>query len=461
MDILLVGGSSQLMKKLCLKLHKEGHRVYVLTDSKNPNKQEKKVFETYHFSYDSTSIREVFKNLHPDVSIFMGAYDGNYLGSNEQSQGLSYLCALQNLLLSWSAMESGRLIFLSSVEVFAGEHKKLVSENDMPTPKGYRSMMLYQAEQACLSYAKDFGKDVIVLRLDWLYDIPRTREEASCQICALKCLDAFYRRAVSYRREYAYGLTYLWDAVLSIYELIICKKHEENLYHISSSRAFSEEEIAKEIQKNTGYSVELLDDSLENPQLAVLDHGRIKREFGFFISLEPEQMIEKTMDEIRMHTVRFLEDAALDESVERSLYDRFYRFLYTARPYMLNMLVAIGVFVLNLKFMDASFSLNIPIYLLYVLAFALACGQRQALLSSILSGIAYLFIQLKHRLSIDLMTDYTTYIWMIENFVLGLLVGHMKDQLKQYELRQEKVVLPQPSMDIFEEEDKKLMEDRK
>ena len=31
MDIMLVGGASPLMKKLSLKLHKEGHRILVLS----------------------------------------------------------------------------------------------------------------------------------------------------------------------------------------------------------------------------------------------------------------------------------------------------------------------------------------------------------------------------------------------------------------------------------------------
>ena len=36
MDIMLVGGASPLMKKLSLKLHKEGHRIFVFIGKPRP-----------------------------------------------------------------------------------------------------------------------------------------------------------------------------------------------------------------------------------------------------------------------------------------------------------------------------------------------------------------------------------------------------------------------------------------
>ena len=36
MDIMLVGGVSLMMRALSSKLHKEGHRLYVLSGSRDP-----------------------------------------------------------------------------------------------------------------------------------------------------------------------------------------------------------------------------------------------------------------------------------------------------------------------------------------------------------------------------------------------------------------------------------------
>ena len=49
MDIMLVGGVSPMMRKLSLKLYKEGHRLFVLSGSRNPSQHYEHVFELYDF----------------------------------------------------------------------------------------------------------------------------------------------------------------------------------------------------------------------------------------------------------------------------------------------------------------------------------------------------------------------------------------------------------------------------
>ena len=73
MDIMLVGGVSPMMNRLCLKLHKEGHRLYVLSGSRNPGNHYAHVYEQYNFPYDSASVEEVFRSVMPDMTILIGA----------------------------------------------------------------------------------------------------------------------------------------------------------------------------------------------------------------------------------------------------------------------------------------------------------------------------------------------------------------------------------------------------
>lgn len=65
MNIMLVGGASPLMKKLSLKLHKEGHRIFVLSGSRDPQNHYEHAFERYDFSYDRASVEEVFRSVNP------------------------------------------------------------------------------------------------------------------------------------------------------------------------------------------------------------------------------------------------------------------------------------------------------------------------------------------------------------------------------------------------------------
>ena len=63
MNIMLVGGISMMMRSLSIKLHKEGHRLYVLTGSRNPGNHYPHAFERYDFPYDSPSVEEVFQSM--------------------------------------------------------------------------------------------------------------------------------------------------------------------------------------------------------------------------------------------------------------------------------------------------------------------------------------------------------------------------------------------------------------
>lgn len=49
MDIMLVGGVSPMMRKLSLKLYKEGHRIHVLSGNRNPLDRYEHAFERYDF----------------------------------------------------------------------------------------------------------------------------------------------------------------------------------------------------------------------------------------------------------------------------------------------------------------------------------------------------------------------------------------------------------------------------
>ena len=176
---MLVGGVSPMMRKLSLKLYKEGHKIYVLTGSRNPSNHFEYAFERYDFPYDNASVEEVFRSVNPDVTILLGAFDGNLSGEDPKREAIQYAAGLQNILLSWSALEKGRLIYLSSAEVYGSSYQIPVTETIQPVPRGIRPLMLYQGEESCRFYQEKLKKDVVILRLDRLHDVPKDRREAA------------------------------------------------------------------------------------------------------------------------------------------------------------------------------------------------------------------------------------------------------------------------------------------
>ena len=91
MNILLIGGSCNLMNRLIIKLKKEGHRVHLLTGQQYSVSvsEYEKVFERYEFSYDNANLNEVFESVAPDVTLFLGAYDTNFNWQNGE-RAVSY-----------------------------------------------------------------------------------------------------------------------------------------------------------------------------------------------------------------------------------------------------------------------------------------------------------------------------------------------------------------------------------
>lgn len=341
MDIMLVGGASPLMKKLSLKLHKEGHRIFVLSGSRDPQNHYEHVFERYDFSYDKASVEEVFRSVNPDVTILMGAYDSNYPGRDFRREAVAYSAGLQNLLLSWSALKKGRLIYLSSVEVYGGKYPSAVFERDKPGPRGVRPRMLYQGEESCRFYQEELSMDVVILRLDWLHDVCCSTKEALSSICGRKCLDAFRDGSVSYQRNYAYALTYIGDAVESIYKVVACEEHQEALYHISSSEAYSEHDIVKKVGEVLGKKIEQIDNTVGEQHQIILSNERFKAEFGFKVWCRPEETIEKTLQYMKQHSNKFLDADHPGMDIWHKLYYAMTSTLGALVPYLENLILFI------------------------------------------------------------------------------------------------------------------------
>ena len=436
MNIMLVGGISMMMRSLSIKLHKEGHRLYVLTGSRNPGNHYPHAFERYDFPYDSPSVEEVFRSVQPDVTILLGAFDGNFVGQDLKREAVRFSAGIQNLLLSWAAMGRGRLIYLSSAEVFGNSYPMPVSEEITPSPRGIRSLMLYQGEESCRFYREQMKRDVLILRLDRLHDVPMNPSEAFQTICGRKCLDAVRDGSVSFRSNYCVGLTYLGDAIESIKKLVTCQTHREYLYHISSAKEYSELEIVDMIYQELGEKVERIDNTLADSYQVILSNERLKQEFGFSIWREPEQTIRDTLQYMQKHSARFLDAEHQGLSIWHRFYYQGMRVLGAMVPYLENLILFIPFFMLNNRATDSQYFSKIDFFLLYVLLFAIVHGQRQATFSAALATMGYLFRQMYGRTGLAVVTDYNTYVWIAEIFILGLTVGYMKDTLRF--LREEK-----------------------
>lgn len=432
MNILLIGGSSQLMDQTIIKMKKEGHRVYLLTGEQYRKSEYEKVFERYNFTYNSDDLAEIFESVGPDVTIFFGAYDSNFLWLDEERESVRYISGLMNILVSYSTIKKGKFIYFSSSEVFEHNSKKDIKEDTNPSARSFRGMTLAQAERICDNYRENWNLDIITLRIDNLYAIPKKRSDAT-HIPGKMCLTALESNYILADKSASFSMIYILDAIQYIYEVVSCKKARHSLYHITSGQEVKEYELANLIRGLIGDQIRLSGIEKTGAR-CVLSGERFSDEFGSEIRNSWEEMVEKIALYMKKKKSLFVNELEEDLPWYKRALNRFGWMIKVSIPFLENMICFIPFFMLNNRVVGSEYFARLDFYLFYVLLFAIIYGQQQAIFSAVLAVSGYLFRQMYERSGFEVMLDYTTYVWVAQLFILGLVVGYMRDQIKSIKM---------------------------
>lgn len=427
MNILLVGGACSLMDNMILKLQKEGHKVSVLTGDPYGHHKYKNVFEKYEFSYDSDNLEDIFYSVNADAVIVMGAFDTNYQW-NKNKEIVYFIAHLVNVLVAYCQMKKGRLIFLSSHEVYNGNYQEDIIEEEKCTGSGMRSEALMQAEEICDNFRINQKKDIIVLRLDHLYHIPQNKKDIY-DPCVQLCLKCIKKEKLIINTNNIFSMLYENDAVEYIYRIVETKVHESSIYNLSSEEITGDIDLASRIQKSlTG------DENIEIVQAqqkrCVLSGDKFRNEFGIAQMNSLDENLKKLTSYIQKYQVAFVEEQKEKVSRWERLKNNWGWLLKAIFPFIENMICFIPFFMMNNRTVGSQYFANLDPFLLYVLIFAIIYGQSQATFSAVLAVAGYIFRQMYTRTGFEVLIDYNTYVWIAQLFILGLVVGYMRDQIR-------------------------------
>lgn len=426
MNILLIGGSCSLINNLIVKFRKEGHRVYLLTGERYQKKKYEKVFETYNFTYDSEKLSDIIDSVNPDATICMGAFDSNYRWKEER-EAVKVSSHLVNILMACTQEKKGKVIYLSSDEVYYGDYEEKLQEESPLSGKGVRASMLIQAEGICQNFQQNWGLDLTVLRLDHLYNQPKRPEDVN-HICALMCLEALKTGYITAQENHKFSLLNEKDAVEFIY-CIAKEPQKYEIYHLSSETIVSEVELAGMIQKSFAEPINVIvTEGIQ--ERCVLSAERFKEEYRKSAICELEPAIRKMVSYMQKHKALFVD---LDEEKLpwwKRILNQWAWLIRSMIPFLENLICFIPFFMMNNRTVGSQYFANLDPYLLYVLLFAIVYGQQQATFSAILAVAGYLFRQMYTRSGFEVVLDYNTYVWIAQLFILGLVVGYMRDQIR-------------------------------
>lgn len=429
MIVLLMGGSGRFMDAMISKFNKYGHRVYLVTGHRNNHSSYRRVFEKYDFSYDSDSLKEVFASTRPDLVVHMGAYDTNYDWLRSRQESVRYTADLMNILAAFSVVGKGRFVYLSTDGVYGKSYHDDIDEEEPVSAKTFQMLAVSQGEEICKSYHNSRDVDMLILRLDHLYGKPR-KGIADSNPCFSMCLEALKTSKISASKRNEFSMIYMDDAVEYIYQLSIVEHLGYIICHISSGNVITQMELAEMIREMMGPGIEIVDNTVGSGYRIVLSSKRyaeILPDQKIFVSYETG--VRRVVQYMKRYSDSFLHAEDTGGSWGNRILHTIRTIFRLLVPYFENMVCFIPFFMLNNRAVGSEYFSKLDFYLLYVLLFAIVHGQQQAIFSALLATAGYIFRQMYDQTGFDVLTDYNTYVWMAQLFILGMVIGYMKDQI--------------------------------
>lgn len=428
MNIIVVGSTGTFAEMMMDRLYKEGHRIFVLTREKNSQYRGRKVFEVYRFPYENPCVKDVVESVRPDVILYLGAFDRSYRWEDKEEE-VSYVAGLTNLLSDFAEQGSGRFVYLSCDEVFqAGEEQPLTEESPC-NPRTLKGRASAIGEKLCLDYREMTQTDILVLRLNGMYEKPVDLRETG-NLCAQMCIEGLETGELIVNPKDKVSLLYASDAVEFVYRAMTAKEHRHSLYQISSDEIIETKELAKMICDSLTANVQVIEDEERQTEAVFMDSSEYEDEFGIRILHKAEETVPKVAEQIETHPADFCRTTESKERFGTKWKRNLKGVVRALLPFVENLVAFIPFFMLNNRAVGSQYFGNLDFYLLYVLLFAIVYGQQQAIFSSLLAVGGYCFRQMYQRSGFDVMLDYNTYVWMAQLLILGLAVGYMRDQLR-------------------------------
>ena len=467
-NILVIGGPGSLTGQLIRSFSKEGHRVSLLTGSRNSEAKYPRVFERYDFPYASENLPDVFESVSPDVTVFAGAYDSSFSWIDERRDSVAYVSAVMNILNAFSALGKGRFVCISSDAVFDAAGEAVYTEEDSPNAGSVRGSAFVLAESICRQFMTERNADIVIARLSGYYshpDVPEDVDDFVSEFCVKYLRDG----TVDLPDEQLLMPIFSSDAVFFLSKLALAPTHRHSCYHISSGVQLRVGELkemigsaaaalgwsaagaasagtekgwksrlaaamAKRLERRKNLDGEWSPAKprgitflhLQHPQ-TMLDVQRFREEFGINRLADFQSEVQSIVRHMLSRKDLFLRAGSSELTFGELLRAQFSWLAGALVPLVENIICFVLVFLLTTRIDGSRYFARIDFYLLYVILFAIVYGQYQAILSAVLSTAGFLLSRFHSDSGVLL--DYNTYVWIAMIFIVGLAIGYLRDRL--------------------------------
>ena len=396
-----------------------------------------------------------------------GELDGLFNKQDKFSYIADYLAGITNIVHDLKTPSIKQVIYMSSLLVLSGNTQPRIDEDTVPIPKEECQKALLMGEKICIAYDPDRHFRVTILRFSQIYGIYKDQYLEN-NILTKICKKNINNKEIKIVSNKKHHLLYLDDAVDVIYKAIGKEETTDKLYHVGPLRRspYSEEEILIILKAKVG--------EMKSAKVVRDDQELAGQEYDFTqleqLGFKEKYMIKEKIEQL-YHTIRLSQRRGRRRSKHMSIITRLFKMDGKIKnnilPYVENLIffIALNIFI----YLTQSIGLHevIDVYLLYIIVIGVIYGYEQSIFTVILSVIAKGFIATSWDVRVLNFTNYAVYMWILELFTVGVLVGYLKEKytIKYLDMRDKTDYLEMQLNDVREinqkdQEIKNLYEER-
>ena len=464
MKVVIAGGYSSFLSKLVDRLGREGCEVFTITGKLHSAGAEFSTEQHINYNFDTSdeSVRLIMSSIVPDAIIFMGATDCNYTWDIPQRDSMNYLSALSNMLIIADDLRIKNFIYISSHEVYGTKHLKAINEDAEKNPEDVRSLVISQGEDLCLGFNKTRDMKTTVLRISNLYGAIDSGKKDD--FAAAMCKQAIKTGLVESPERLIISPTYITDAIDAVYKVVSAPNHRHSVYNVSGDTVTGDEIAGvvrrlAEIRDDPDYGIksEGDEDQFELPEVSgddvlvqlksdeesaeersrrlniAVDSSRFKLEFRHRCLVGFEKGMRYVYRSLRRN-FQAEQQKEIKASNENKIFPKIVKIVRKILvSFLENIFAFVLFFVLSYICSNVKYLQDIDFMLFYVVIIAVTFGVQQASLAVL--GACFYYIWNAMRQSgmqfFDVIVDYQTVIRVLSLFAIAVIVGYMRDKLRQ------------------------------
>lgn len=435
-NVLLVGGAeSFFFSAIVDRLLKEHHTIYhIAGKSISKAASINKRVTTYNIDIDDEYAQFVVRSIVPEAIVYLGAFDDRHVWSDYHRCSAKYMCELTNILVTASDLGVNKFVYLSTLNVYGFKNEGLITEETPTEPQNVKSIIISQGERLCKDFTDQNKISAVILRFGLIYGDLKC-DDVNSDYIMNKCLSAIVERKITVNNQVS-PLIYVTDAAIAVHKAIYLES-DGGIYNVCDDETISDAEICDIILTDyiDKYDITLEGDESFTPQNYKIDGSKFNTDFSFFQKIKYKQGISQVVEYVRNNHYRLTKQLSkktdvIDEKRDFKFY--FKVFWKAALPYIetiLAFLIFIGVQYLFEEILHID---GLDFMLLFIIIASITFGKKTALVSVILSVLYYVYPQLSEGVEVlSILISSGFIIRILYLFIIGVIVGHVRDRLHQ------------------------------